>query len=755
MKHLWKFIGIAKRDLIVAIVSVVVVASLIPIFTYIYFANAIQNKDTLMNRNNTGLVLLDRNNKPFFTFYQAKTMDEVPLSDIPKITQQTVIASEDKDFYTNPGFSVRSIIRSMITDIKTGDVSQGGSTITQQLVKYSLLNSQKSFLRKFQEIVLAAEIGRRYSKNDILSMYLNSAYFGKGGFGIEDATQAYFGKHAKDLDLAQSSFLVGLLPSPSLLSGDQADTAANLSQAKELQKQVLDKMVAQNIITPDQEQTAFDQKLTFKNTEDTINNIAPHFAIMVRDQLIAQYGEEEVARSGFKVKTTLDLDWQKYAEQQVAQQVANLKNDRVSNGAAVVEDPATGEIRALVGSVNWNNSQFGKYNIATANRQPGSSFKPIVYIAALEQHLITPETILQDVPTAFKVPGSPDYKPQDYDHKYRGPVTVRRALVNSLNIPAVEVLEKVGVPSAVEMGQRLGLTTLQDPSQYGPSLVLGVADVKLLELTNVYATFANNGMKNTPTLIDQIVDKDNNVIYQYQPQPQRVIDPEYTFLISSILSDNATRAEEFGNTLNIPRQAAVKTGTTEDYRDAWTMGYTPQLAVGVWVGNNDGTLMDQIAGSLGAAPIWKNLMTHFLEGVPEQKFTPPPGIVTQQVCSGGISASTAGVKEASRSARIDFFAEGTEPVSKCGKPKDSFNSSVNILPYPGAMPSPGSLSSPSPNSDNVVNIGGNDQNQTSPDQGQYQTGGWYPVGPGGQALQYWNGQWYNSPQQDKHQKDKH
>lgn len=656
-----------RRDLFVAFLAITTFIALIPIITYIYFAADLSPKETLVGHNDTGIELLDVNNKPFFTFYQAKFKKEIPLSSIPVQTQEAVIAIEDKDFYSHPGFSVRAIVRSFVEDIQGKSLSYGGSTLTQQLIKNALLTPKKDYFRKIQEIILAQEIDRRYSKKEILGMYLNSVYFGEGTFGIEEATNIYFGKSAKDLDLAESAILAGILPSPSRLS-----LFTNLKEAKIRQKLVLEEMVKQKYITEQEKNAALEETLNIAPFISKANNIAPHFALMVRDELIKKYGEEEVVRSGFKVKTSLNLDWQAYAEQSVAKQVKNLKGDNVSNGAAVVIDPKTSEIRALVGSKDWYDDNFGKFNIALSLRPPGSSFKPIVYIRAFERNLITPATILQDVPTSFAnfdetkfyasfpskaaaqaaLAQDPNafYKPVDFDRKYRGPVTVRRALSNSLNIPAVAVIKKVGVDEALDSAKNLGITTLKDSSNYGLSLVLGAGEVSLLELTNVYATFANNGKRGEPTLITEIEDKKGNVIYRYEPQQQQVVDEKYTFLISSILSDNKTRAEEFGDTLNISRTAAVKTGTTEDFKDAWTMGYTPSLAVGVWVGNNLNQPMSGIAGSLGAAPIWKDLMEKFLAGTPVENFVPPDGIVKANVC---------GVAQASS----DYYVAGTEPGS--------------------------------------------------------------------------------------------
>lgn len=670
---------VLRHNLLTAFFAVTFFVCFITIFTYIHFASDLSPREALINYNDTGIKLYDSKDRPFFTFYEGKFRKEIPLSDIPKTTQEAIIAIEDKDFYSHPGFSVTSIIRSFIEDLQGKSLSYGGSTITQQLIKNSLLNPRKDFLRKYQEIILAQEIERRYSKKDILEMYLNSVYFGEGSLGIGEAANTYFNVPAKNLDLAQSAMLAGILPAPSRLSPLNGD----LAEAKVRQKFVLENMVRQNFISEQQKNDALNEDLKITSHPTDINAFAPHFALMVRDQFIAQFGEDKVVRSGFKVKTTLDLDWQKFAEDEVAKQVDKLKINNVSNGAAVVIDPKTSEVKALVGSKDWHNDSYGKVNIALSLRPPGSSFKPIVYIRAFERGIITPATILHDQPTSFAnfdeakffasfptrtaalaaLQRDPNayYKPVDYDRRYRGPVTVRRALSNSLNIPAVEVLKKVGIDEALNSAKNLGVTTLKDPSNYGLSLILGVGEVKLLELTNAYAAFANKGYRANPAIILEIRDREGNLVYQYQPNQRQVVDEKYTFLISSILSDNKTRAEVFGNTLSISRPAAVKTGTTEDFKDAWTLGYTPSLVVGVWVGNNFGEPMDGIAGSLGAAPIWKNLMEKFLAGTPVEKFVPPDGII--QVTACGLDLSRRIV--ASSSAAPEYFVAGTEPPKSC------------------------------------------------------------------------------------------
>lgn len=691
-----------RRDLLIAVFAVIGFFAFIPLFAYAYYVPDLASETKFMSHNNRGVTLLDRNNRPFFEFYQAKVYSQdVQLADIPAYTQYAIVAAEDKDFYKHGGFSIKAMARSFVADIMHQELVYGASTLTQQLVKNSLLSSNKNFLRKYEEVVLASEVERRYSKDQILQMYLSSAYFGDGAFGIDEAAHNYFNKPAKDLSLAESAMLAGLLPAPSRLSPVSGD----LEEAKKRQALVLRLMVEQKYITQAQADEALNTKLIFNTTSDRLNTVAPHFALMVRDELVKKYGEEALAASGFQVRTTLDLDWQVYAEKVVAEQVARLAVDNVSNGAAVVLDPKTGEIRAMVGSKDWNNKDFGKFNVALAGRQPGSSFKPIVYVTAFGKGLITPATVLHDSPTAFVNdpvlvkwnPSDPNayYKPQDFDNKFWGSMPPRRALSNSRNVPAVEVLSKIGIPAAVNTGKALGLTTLQDPSHYGLALALGAAEVTPLQLTNVYATFANNGYMNSPTAIAEIDDKEGNIVYKYQANPQKVLDEQAVYEVTSILSDANARHEEFGNTLDISRTAAVKTGTTSDFKDAWTLGYTPSLAIGVWVGNNNNAPMDSIAGSLGAAPIWRQLMEKFLAGTPVENFTPPSGMKPMIVCSnGGVMEATPGAKEATPGAKVEYFVPGTEPKQKCNAPVSSPRPSSS--PAPSITPSPSTTPAPTP-----------------------------------------------------------
>jgi 1A family penicillin-binding protein len=608
----------------------------------VYRSYDVSSKDAIMNRGDTGLMLQDRTGELFFAFNRARPRIFIPLSDVPLLTQKAIISAEDKDFYTHRGFSLSGIVRSLYLDLKHQQVIYGGSTLTQQLVKNSLLTTTKSITRKFQEIIIAAKLERTFSKNEILEMYANSAYFGAGVFGIEAASQTYFNKGAKELTLSESAVLAGLLPSPATLS----PLALDEKGMKDRQLLVLNRMQEEGYITAKQKEMTLQEPITLDRREDGLNETAPHFALMVKQELDHMYGEEAVIRAGMKVTTTLDLTWQKYAESAVKAHVDSLRKSGVGNGAAVVLDPTTGEIRALVGSVDWFQEGYGKANMAISPRQTGSAFKPIVYAEALESQTITAATLLRDVPTTF--PGN--YKPKNYDNRWRGQVLVRRALANSLNVPAVETITKVGIPNVVNLAQRMGISTMSDNAKYNLATALGSENVSLLELTSAYGTFANEGTHTNPTTVLEIRDKYGREVKFPRKSPTEALDPRVAFIISSILSDNKARAEVFGKLLTISRPAAVKTGTTQDYRDGWTVGYTPSLVIGVWIGNNDNTEMQRLPASTGAAPLWRNLMERYISEMPQEEFTPPPGIVTHRVC---------------QSSTLEYFLPGTQPTRRC------------------------------------------------------------------------------------------
>lgn len=647
-----------KTALISLIILLVLVV--VPLLTYAYYARDIGDAERLMNRKNTGVTLLDRNGDAFYSFFQARAQDSyTTFDDIPEHTREALIATEDKEFYEHGGFSFSSIIAAAYANVTNADLRRyGGSTITQQLVKNSLLRDDKTYLRKYQELFLSIAVDRQYEKDKILEMYLNSVYFGEGAFGIESAAETYFNKTPEQLTLQESSMLIGLLPAPSTYSPISGDEEL----AKERQQTVLNAMAEEGYITDEERDSTFESEITYDFQEDDLNNDAPHYALMVLDELEEEYGEEEIARSGFTVTTTLDLPMQREAQSTVKDQVDSLEANNATNGSFIAIDPHTGEIRSLVGSADWEDEEFGKVNMATTVRQPGSSFKPVYYTEALNEELITPASIIRDEPTTFGT----DYEPENYDFNYRGDITVRDALATSLNIPSVKVMEKLGVSNAIEASERMGISTLDSSSDYGLPLALGTGEVQLLELANVYAAFANGGEQFEPTTITNIEDKYNRPVFEYEPDSSRVMSLEASFLINSILSDEEARAPTFGGRFSIGQPFAVKTGTTQDSRDAWTFGYTPNLVTGAWVGNNNNQEMTSIGGSSGAGPIIVDMARYNSQHLPGDDFTQPPGIVEALVCHGTERIANRPFD----GAFSEYFIEGTVFDDKCFAPEE-------------------------------------------------------------------------------------
>jgi len=650
----------------------------IALFTTIYFANSLGSKEQIMNRNKTGVTLLDRKGREFYTFNNARSESRVTLDQISDVTKQALIASEDKNFYEHGGFSVGGIANAAWQNVAPNGLDNGGSTLTQQLVKNALLSKDRNFLRKYQELILSVEIERRYSKDEILEMYLNSVYFGEGAFGIEDAAQTYFGISAKDLNAAQASIIVGVLPAPSAYS----PVSGSLEKAKVRQEYVLGRMVEDGYIDQQQKDAASAIELAFAAPKPDEETRATHFALMVKDALEEEYGEERVARSGYKVTTGLDLDWQNITEAAVAKQVSRLSGSNVSNGAAVVQDPRTGEIRALVGSADYNNEAFGKFNVATAGRQPGSSFKPLVYATGIENRDFSAATIFDDKATDF----GGGFAPKNYDLRYHGEVTTRKALANSYNIPAVEALQQAGIDETIKTAEDFGITTIDKKNNPGLAMALGTEVVPLTEMTNAFATFANQGKLNEQVLFTTITDKNGKDIFTSKPKSEEAISDQTAYIMSSMLSDSAARSSTFGSSLSLSggRTAAVKTGTTEDYRDALTIGYTPGLAVGVWIGNNDNSPMSRVAGSSGAAPIWRSIMNEALSGTPKEEFEAPGSLTARRICrdNGGLATYSGS------NTTTEYFRPGTLPTKKCNEENPNKPKPVEEMPKKPKAPKP-------------------------------------------------------------------
>lgn len=672
----WRKLSWKKRILVIG-GPILAFLIILPLATYWYFAKDIADQDRLMNRNNTGIVLYANDGKTeIYSSGRAEHHDLLTLDKIAPSLKNALIASEDKDFYKHSGFSIFSTLRAVYGYVVNGGGSFGGSTITQQLAKITVLSSNRSWLRQYQAFSIAVAIENTYSKDQILEMYLNSVYFGENAFGIEDAAKTYFGTTPDKLTLAQSAMLVGVLPAPSAYSPISGDA----NYAKERQTTVLSRMVANGYISEAEKQSALAEKLTYQPAQSPINDsIAPHYAEMVLDELYAKYGEETVTRSGYQVTTTLDANVQSQLQTAINGNMPTIERNGGSNAAAVAIDPASGEVRGLIGSYKWTNEKFGKVNVATSLRQPGSSFKPIYYAQALADGTITPATILKDVKTDF----GGGYIPLDADKKFRGDVTVRNALDWSLNIPAVEVMQKVGVSKAVATAQKMGLTSIDDKkNNYGLSLALGAAEVTPLQMTNAYAAFANGGKQYDTSIIKTINNKYGEKIFETKKgDAKQVVTPQGAFLLSNILSDNAARASIFGSSLNVydaktraVKTVAVKTGTTNDSRDAWTMGYTPQMAIGVWVGNNDNTAMLN-GGSIMAGPIFTKAMGAIMAGI-DTKFPSVDGVVQKNVCLSNHGIADQAVKG---STYTEWFLTTALPSASC---------SAKPTPTPTPTPTP-------------------------------------------------------------------
>lgn len=627
---------------------------LTPLLTYAYYARDISDRERLMNHNNTGVALKDKNGEVFYETGRING-EEVSLAHISDTMEQALIASEDKDFYNHEGYSLTGIARAMYGNLLNKDATRyGGSTLTQQLVKNNLLSSDKNYLRKYQEVSMAVAVERHYSKQEILEMYLNSVYFGEGAFGIADAAKVYFGKAPADLTVAESALLVGLLPAPNTYSPISGDKELAAKQ----QTRVLNKMVEEKYISNDQKQQAQGTQLSYNGEQSESFTHAQHYALMVLDELHEKYGEERVRRAGFEVTTGLDLGQQKQAEEIVQRRVESFAAGGGRNASLVAIDPKTGYVRALVGSVDWNNETFGKVNMAVAPRQPGSSFKPIYFVEALDKKLITAATILKDERRTFG-----DWSPENFDFKFKGNMPVRNALAESRNIPAAEVMEKLGPNAASQAARRMGISTITEPEKYGLTLSLGTAEAKLYEMTGAYAAFANAGMHHEPVLITSITDKYDERVFQHdEREGERILSRDAAFVMSSILSDNSARAPTFGSSLNISgRQVAVKTGTTDENKDAWTIGYTPNLAVGVWVGNNESEPMRGLAGGSSAGLIWREAMNTYTENMPEEKFTVPENVTQVRVCRGTNQRAA----QNGSNTHNEYFIKGTAPTATC------------------------------------------------------------------------------------------
>lgn len=655
--------------------------------------------------------IYDRNGQLLFDIFADENRTAVPLAEIPVYVRQATIAIEDKDFYKHQGINpVGGILRAISSSI-TRKRLEGGSTITQQLVKSALLTPERTIIRKIKEAILAIWVEALYSKDKILELYLNQVPYGGTAWGIESAAEKYFGKSVRDLTLAESALLAGLPQAPTRYS----PFGAYPEYAKNRQREVLRRMTEDGYITHEQAEEADRAELVYKREEGIK---AGHFVMYVKQQLVEKYGEALVERGGLKVTTTLDADLQEYAQATVAAEIAKLSHLRVGNGAALITKPSTGEILAMVGSTDYFATPSGSYNVTTALRQPGSSIKPINYAIGIENRIVTPGTVFLDVPTCFGVTGQPNYCPKNYDGKFHGPVALRMALGSSFNIPAVKMLKLNSVETMIASASAFGLDTLQDPSRYGLSLALGGGEVRMIDMAEAFGVFANGGIRKDLVSILKVVDKNGKTLDEYSDpnlnrdipsqlllQGPRVVSQETAFLISHILLDNNARIQAFGpsSELVIPQHAvSVKTGTTDDLRDNWTIGYTPQYLVATWVGNNDNSPMNRalVSGVTGAAPIWNKLMRRVLQGASDIWPKQPDGVVGARICSlSGLLPPNDG-DDAGCPIRFEYFIKGTVPTQREG-----LKQSVLIDKATGDIAAPGKTDNVEPQEHIVLKDG--------------------------------------------------
>jgi penicillin-binding protein 1C len=603
-----------------------------------------------------GIRFEDRNGRILYAPADSGVRRTVRLDEMSPSLRAAVLATEDAAFYRHPGVNPFAIVRSALDNLREDRTVSGAGTITQQVIRGLYLTpdgpARSRWGRKAREGLLALRLTRRLGKDEVLGLYLNHAYFGNLAYGVEAAAQAYFGRPARDLDLAESALLIGLIQSPA-----RYDPLRYPDAARARQSDVLNLMVRAGLIDHDQAATALGEPLTFSPTPFPI--AAPHFTAFVREQLESELGTA-AAHGGLRVVTTLDLGLQRTAEEAVRRRLAALKDQDVSNGAVVAINPASGEVLAMVGSADYfDRSIDGAVNLTIAPRQPGSAMKPLLYALALEGE-ITPATPLTDVRTAFTTRAGELYSPNNYDGKFHGLLPAREALAGSYNVPAVRLLQQIGIPRFLAIASAGGITTLGETDRFDLSLILGGGETPLLELTGAYTALANGGERQPLVAMLRVENAHGQVVWRPKPQPAvRVYSPEAAWLVTDILADNEARTPAFGanSPLRVNRPAAAKTGTTSDFRDNWTVGYTPDLVVGVWVGNADNRSMKDVSGISGAAPIWHDVIEDALTGRPPRPFVRPPGVTQTEVClpSGLRPTETCGRR------RLEWFKAGMEP----------------------------------------------------------------------------------------------
>lgn len=606
--------------------------------------------------------IFDRNGELLYEIYTDQNRTPIKIKTLPEYVKWATISAEDKDFYQHHGFSFTGITRAAFNTFFRQKL-QGGSTITQQLVKNALLTQDRTLRRKIRELVLTIAVEAIFTKDEILEMYLNRSPYGGTAWGIEAASKTYFDKSASELSLAEASLLAGLPASPTRYS----PFGARPELAKQRQAFVLNRMVEDKRLSPEEAEQAKNEPLVYRQLTNQIK--APHFVMYVKDQLVERYGEAKVEQGGLRVTTTLDSSLQDFAQTTVASEVAKLKSANVSNGAILITKPETGEILAMVGSKDYFDKEIqGNFNVTTALRQPGSSVKPVNYALGLETKKATLATVFNDIPTCFPNGSQPVYCPDNYDNSFHGAVQLRFALGNSYNIPAVKMLKLNTLEEFLPFAQKMGLVTLQDPSRYGLSLTLGGGEVRMIDMVVAFGVLANQGIKQPLISILKVEDYQDKVLEENQlEEGEQVLSAETAYLISHALLDNNARSAAFGATNYLQvrghPEVSVKTGTTNDKRDNWTIGYNPDFLTAVWVGNNDNSPMSAIAsGVTGASPIWNKIMAFTLKDQIQAWPIKPETVVGAEICSLSGKAPNPEQGENGCPTRFEYFIEGTVPT---------------------------------------------------------------------------------------------
>ena len=625
-----------------------VIGSIMLLFFFLYLQRTLPDPESIATRkvgestkiyDRTGEILL-------YDIHGEEKRTIIPWEQIPDTIKKATLASEDSDFYNHKGLDLRGIARAFFKDVMSLGVSQGGSTITQQLVKKALLGDERTISRKIKEAVLSIEIERKFTKDEIFWMYLNQIPYGSNAYGIESAAKEFFDKKASQLTFAEAATIASVTKAPSYYS----PFGNHVNDLLARKDSILARMKTLDFISETEYNEALAQKLEFKSSKEDIQ--APHFVIMVKEYLNSKYGENTVENGGFKIITTLDSNLQIIAEETISKYAKiNKEKYKATNASLVAIDPKSGDLLALVGSKDYFNiADEGNFNVAIANRQPGSAFKPFAYAVVLEKGY-PDDTVVFDLKTEFNPNCKSDssqtkdqygldcYHPQNYDGRYRGPVTFRQGLAQSLNVPSVKVLYLAGINDTMEFAEKMGITTLSDKSRFGLSLVLGGAEVKLVDLVSAYGVFANEGIRNPWAFIQKVESSNGQILEEKNNKPERVLNSQTTRLISNMLSDNTARSSVFGysSSLYIPgRDVAAKTGTTQDNKDAWVVGYSPSLATGVWTGNNKNEPMTKEGAGISASgPMWHEFMVRALNTLPNEKFTNPDPVIANKIMLDG------------------------------------------------------------------------------------------------------------------------